>query len=328
MLHLRNRDVNKKASGSGFTLSTQVVVIASIAWAVIALLFFLLFSVPIPGEGRPSWYTPVTYVLENIALIWASLLCFRNWRSSQIVSGRTVWLLFSLGIFSYFIGNLILAQWELGWGKTPDVSPADLFFLLTYVLLGIGMGLAVASRKLSLSAVQWLILGLILILGIVVAYFVGFAPEGATEVPPPVLEQAAPAALPTEAPAAIAPEAPDTSAAPGWAIALEQQLEPFSDFVLKLYIIGDIILVVMATMLLLAFWGGKSSLPWRFIAAAAFSFYIADLWLFYALKYISDYETGALLEVFWIFSGCLFAIGAALEYDFSTRSRRGSRRRV
>jgi hypothetical protein len=81
----------------------------------------------------------------------------------------------------------------------------------------------------------------------------------------------------------------------------------------------------MATMLLLAFWGGRFSLSWRCIAAAALCFYIADIWFNYAVTYIPGYETGALPEVFWVFSGCLFAIGAALEYDLSTR--RQTRRR-
>jgi hypothetical protein len=116
--------------------------------------------------------------------------------------------------------------------------------------------------------------------------------------------------------------------APGWAIALEEFLAPFSTVVLLLYLIGDILLVLAATTLLLAFWGGRFSLSWRFIALAAMALYIADLWFFYAVYNIENYETGALPEVFFIFSPCLFAIGAALEYDLSTRSRRASRRRA
>jgi hypothetical protein len=81
-------------------------------------------------------------------------------------------------------------------------------------------------------------------------------------------------------------------------------------------------------MLLMAFWGGRFSLSWRFIAAAAFCFYIADMWFGYATKYFENYQTGSLPEVTWIFSGCLFAIGAALEHSLSTRSRRTTRRRV
>ena len=109
---------------------------------------------------------------------------------------------------------------------------------------------------------------------------------------------------------------------------MDNFLAPFVDIVAWLYIIGDIILVLMATTLLLAFWGGRFSLSWRFIAAASLCYYIADMWFNYAVSYIPDYRTGSLPEVFWIFSGCLFAIGAALEYDLSTRSRRASRRRA
>lgn len=324
--------MSKTSSRAKFNLSAQVVILAAIGWAVFALLFFLLFSIPVPGQGRPDWYTPMTYILENVAFIGAAVVCYRNWQSSQIVSGRSVWLLFSLGMLSYFVGNLILAQWEVGWGKTPDVSPADLFFLLTYVLVGLGMGLAVASRRISLSLVQWGIVAAIAALGLVIAYFVGFAPSAETaELSTTTLiaqaTPASPAAVPA-APILADPVAEAASTAPDWAIAIEQQLQPLSDLILKLYVIGDIVLVVMATMLLLAFWGGRSSLSWRFIAAAAFSFYIADLWFFYAIKYIPNYETGALPEVFFIFSACLFTIGAALEYDLSTRSRRSSRRRA
>jgi peptidoglycan/LPS O-acetylase OafA/YrhL len=110
----------------------------------------------------------------------------------------------------------------------------------------------------------------------------------------------APQAAPAEPAEAVAEE-PDNS--PAWVIATEEFLAPFASVVLLFYLVGDISLVVMATTLLLAFWGGRFSLSWRFIAAAALCFYIAD------------------------FSACLFAIGAALEYDLSTRSRRTSRRR-
>jgi len=63
------------------------------------------------------------------------------------------------------------------------------------------------------------------------------------------------------------------------------------------------------------------------IAAAAFSLYIADMGFKYALDKVANYESGGLIEVFWIFSPVLFDIGAALEYDFSTRTTRRSRRR-
>jgi hypothetical protein len=63
------------------------------------------------------------------------------------------------------------------------------------------------------------------------------------------------------------------------------------------------------------------------IAAAAFCLYLADVWFKYATTILTDYKSGGLPEVFWVFSGVLFGIGAALEYDLSSRSRRASSRR-
>ncbi len=306
--------MNKKTSLSGSSLlSAQNIVLAAIFWAVLALLFFLTFSTSAPGEARPDWYQKTTYILENIAFLAAGFLCLRNWRSSQIVSGGTVWLALGLGMLSYFIGNLLLAYWEVGLGQEPAVSPGDFFFILTYMFLGWGMLRAVISRELNLTPLQWVLLSLIAVGGVVIAIASGFSPPDAA------LDAAAEAA---DAATAI----PEASDSPAWALALEEQLAVIEAPVKWLYIVGDVILVVMASTLLLAFWGGRFSVSWRFIALSAFSFYIADIWFNYATNYIPDYQTGALPEVFWIFSPCLVAIGAALEHDLSTR-RQGRRRR-
>jgi hypothetical protein len=339
--------LSNKSSTKSFP-SVQTVVLVSTAWSVVALLFFLLFSAATPDAGRPIWYTVATYILENLAFLGAGWLCFRNWRSSLIVSGGLVWLSIGLGMFSYSLGNFLLAYWEIGLGKSPEVSPGDLFFILTYLFLGFGLFKAITSKQLNLAPLQWLIIAGMAGLGIMVAAI--FAPSSAAQaaMPPTAIAQAAPqnpaaVASPIASPSlqpfvapAVSPAATPEAApavaeepakeAPAWAIALEKQLEPLADIVGWMYIIGDVILVVMATTLLLAFWGGRFSMSWRFIAAAAMSYYIADLWFNYATRYIENYETGALPEVFWIFSGCLFAIGAALEYDLSTRRR--SRRRA
>ncbi|MEB3360039.1 MAG: hypothetical protein VKK04_25160 [Synechococcales bacterium] len=352
--------MNKNASKSSSLISVQTVVFAAIFWGVVSLLVFLLGS---PITPRPQWYGVITYFLENVAMLAAAILCFRNWRSPQIVSGRIVWLLFGLGISSYFVGNILLGWWELVWGLTPDVSPADLFFLLNYLLLGIGMLMAVVSKRLNLTFLQWLIVAGIAVIGTLLAYFISYAggeESTATAATPPVSgvhtpvvalvsvppQRALPlATTPPTAPggAPTSPEAlpsappvpseasPDSTAAsskaPQWVVALDKSLVPLAAIVSLLYVVGDIFLLVMATMLLLAFWGGRFSQSWRFIAAAAFSFYIADIWFAYAIEQIENYETGALPEVFWIFSGVLFSIGAAMEYSLSTRSRRGARRR-
>ncbi|MEO0407584.1 MAG: hypothetical protein AAF289_09565 [Cyanobacteria bacterium P01_A01_bin.135] len=340
-------------------ISAQTVILLAVLWAVVSLIVFLLGS---PISPRPQWYGIATYALENLAFLGAALLCLRNWRSSQIVSGRGVWLLFAIGMLSYFMGNLILGWWELVWDLSPDVSPADFFYLLTYLALGVGMLLAVISKRLSLTAGQYGIVAAIAVGGLALAYYVSYGgaedsarspyspslmPAAVAQAPPPSaappetpspspeappaapVPQANPAPTPPEGtvppPAEVEPPA-EASSAPAWVVALNEQLSPFADPVGLLYVAGDVFLLVMATILLLAFWGGRFSTSWRFIAAAAFSFYIADIWFAYAISQLDNYETGELPEVFWIFSAVLFSIGAALEYSLSTRSRRVRRR--
>lgn len=324
-------------------LSAQTLVISGIAWGVMALLYFLLFSVPDAATGeKPLWYVIGTYIFECAAFLVASILCLRNWQSPQIVSGRNVWLGIGLGMLSFFVGNILFGCWELVWGIDPDVSLGDLFYMITYLLLGWGMFLAVFSRRLNLELWQWGTLVAIALVAIALAIWVATPPEPSTEtvISPPATEKTipakptavkppakAPAVKHTGQPAAKAPEQSQESKAPAWVITLTEQLEPFARIVNLFYIIGDVLLLILATALLLAFWGGKFSNSWRMIAAATFSLYIADMWFKYATRLQGEYQSGGLLDVFYVFSAVLFGIGAVLEYDISTRSRRPGRRR-
>ncbi|MBD2187721.1 hypothetical protein H6F41_06135, partial [Pseudanabaena sp. FACHB-723] len=110
-----------KSSSSG--ISTQSIIWAAIAWAILALMFYLFLSAPTDSMGgikpeecdkvikdlsvRPNWYRYGTYIFQTIAIAVSGLLCLRNWRSPKIISGRNVWLGLGLGILSWGIGNLI-----------------------------------------------------------------------------------------------------------------------------------------------------------------------------------------------------------------------------
>lgn len=366
-------NISDKSSSPKPLFSVKTIVIAGIVWAVLALLFFLLFSITPPGEERPKWYLIGTYIFEQAAFLFAAILCFRNWRSPQIVSGRQVWLGIGLGMLFYFLGNFLFGFWELVWQLEPDVSLGDLFFIGTYIALAWGMIQAVVARRLNLEKWQWGIVVAIAAIGIALAYWVttlgntsaqaellpssnnvtlvaqaysapAAAPPAAkppAAKPPAAKPPAAnstfapaketkvtPAAKPT--PAATTPAAKEANtSAPPWIVAIDEQLKPFATPVGLFYVVADVLLLIIATMLLLAFWGGRFSQSWRMIAAAALCLYIADMWFKWAEKQ-PDYQSGSLPEVFWVFSGVLFAIGAALEYDTSTssRSRRsGARKR-
>jgi hypothetical protein len=353
------------------SLSVQTIVFAEIIWAVMALLFFLLFSVTEPGQERPIWYSYGTSVFEIGAFFSAAWLCFRNWRSPQIVSGRKVWLGVGLGMLCYVIGSLLFTYWETFLGRDAAVSPGDFFYVPTYLFLGWGMVMAFADRRLNLELWQWGIVVGIAAISIAFATWItidtstasqadlfGIGPASAQTapakpnpaVPQPkpsprssIRPQLTPKASPVAAPkAAASPQAAPFIApaiekspapvpvaekpSPAWVTTIEESLAPLKTFLDYFYVMADVFILIVATTLLMAFWGGRFSQSWRMIAAAAFSLYIADMWFKYATSKLPDYQSGGLLEIFWVLSGVLFGIGAALEYDLS-RSRRTSGRR-
>jgi hypothetical protein len=269
--------------------STQNIILVGMGWAVLALLYFLLFSAKIPGpngtEIRGDWYVLGTNIFEALAYLGAGVLCLRNWRSTQIVSSRRVWLFIGLGMLAYFIGGIIFGYIELVLGQEPDVSIADVFFVMTYLFLGAGMALALFSRRINLEKWQWLIVAAIGGLGSFLAWLISQQNQAPSSELDPIF----------------------------------QQLKVVIDW---FYVVSDVLLLIIATIMLLAFWGGKVSLSWRMIAAAAFSLYIADMWFKYATNYLPDYKSGDILEVFWVFSGVLFGMGAALEYEASLSLKR------
>ncbi|WP_044499479.1 hypothetical protein [Nostoc sp. PCC 7107] len=278
---------NNNSLSSKSIFSNRNIMLAGIAWAVAALLYFLLFSAKIPGangvESRAEWYVIGTNIFEALAYLGAGILCLRNWRSPQIVSSRNVWLAIAIGMLSYFLGGIFFGYTEIILKEEPDVSIGDVFFVLTYISLGVGMILAVASRRINLEKWQLLIVAAIGVFGSLVAWWIS-------------MQQT----TPTELLAAIL----------NW-----------------FYVVSDVVLLIIATTLLLAFWGGRVAQSWRMIAAAAFSLYIADMWFKFAQG--PSYQSGDILEVFWVFSGVLFGMGAVLEHDASlsrTRRERGRKR--
>lgn len=290
-----------------------------------------------------------TYILETLPFLGAAVLCYRNWHSPNIASGRNVWLGIGLAMISWFIANLLFGWWELYFGLDPDVSPADLFYLAFYLFLGWGMVLSVLPRRLNLEVWQWITVAAIAVVSIALAVWLVLAtpdtsPEANVDAVSLTTEQQASgvasskAGDPALAPSVKASQSASTTTAvtdrstqkqpPGWALALEKSLNPLSRPVNFFYIVGDVFLLIIASTLLLAFWGGRFVQTWRMIAAATICLYIADMWFKYVDATAVEYESGSLLEVFFVFSGVLFAIGAALEYDVSSRSRRSARKRA
>ncbi|MBW4663937.1 MAG: hypothetical protein KME01_07005 [Chroococcus sp. CMT-3BRIN-NPC107] len=282
-----------RVNSSKSLISLQTIVLIATFWGFLALLLALFFS---PSEPRAQWYIVTTYIFQYVAYLSAVVLCFRNTLAPTIISGRSVWLGIGFGLLSYLIGNLILGYWELVLQQEPtNVSPADLFFVGAYLFLGGGTISALSARRVNLERWQWGIVAVIATVGIAIAIFVA---NPATSI-----------------------SVPNETTTPIWSsAAIENSL-------LLFYIVADVLLLIIATIVMLTFWGGRFSQSWKMIAAAVFSLYIGDVWLIYAQNHIENYQGGALLEVFWVFSGVLFTIGATVEYEVSIGSRREKRGR-
>ncbi|NJM46140.1 MAG: hypothetical protein HC860_08125 [Alkalinema sp. RU_4_3] len=327
-------------------------------WGFLAFMFFLLFSIPDPTTGYPEWYSWGTAVFELVAFFTASLLCFRNGFSPQIASSRSVWLCLGLGMGFYFVGNIFFIFWESVLKRSADVSPGDLFYIVTYLCLAMAMGLAIFNRRLSLEPVQWAIVAIMTAVGVLIAAKLQLDTPAVTKanvlVEPTKVEllaevsqgdllaQAAPAKpaptlkaapkkpatpVPTKAPVKAAPVEAEIPA-PAWVTAIEESLQPLKPVLSLFYVAMDLILLVGSTILLLAFWGGKFAQSWRMIAAATFCLYIADVWFKYATDHIEGYQSGSFLEVGWVLCGVLFGVAALLEYSVSQARRNTSRRRA
>jgi hypothetical protein len=330
-------------------------------WGFLAFVFFLLFSIPDPSTGYPEWYSWGTAVFELVAFFTASVLCFRNAFSPHIASSRSVWLCLGLGMGFYFVGNIFFIFWESILKRSADVSPGDLFYIVTYLCLAMAMGLAIFNRRLNLEPVQWAIVAIMTAVGVLIAAKLQLdtplAKRASLRVEPTKVEllaevsplgsglfaQATPAKpaptikaavkkttapVPTKAVPEKAEPVETELPAPSWVTAIEAGLLPLKPILSLFYVAMDLILLVGSTILLLAFWGGKFAQSWRMIAAATFCLYIADVWFKYATDHIKDYQSGSFLEVGWVLCGVLFGVGALLEYSVSQARRSTSRRRA
>ncbi len=336
-------------SSSPSAQSSQPIYFAGAIWAFLATMYFLTQSSPDPSPT----YLAITAFFEIVAFFGASALCFRNVLSSNSVSGKNVWLGLGLGLGCYGIGSCLFAYWEVVLGQSPDVSLGDLFYIPAYFFLIYGMVMAVIKRQLNLELSQWAMILVVGVLGIVFAIFVSGSRKDAPSAglnsrffEAPAMAQAAPTTKPSPAIAkpSVKPspqptpsvqttktpipvvEAP-VSTMPVWATYVDSSLRPYKKAINWIYIASDVCLVVIATTLLTAFWGGRFSQSWRMIAFAAFSLYVADMSVKYSTLVNTNYESGSLPEVFFVFAAVMFGMGATLEYDLSN-SRRSSRRRA
>jgi hypothetical protein len=307
--------MRQPSSPSKFSLSTEIIVAAGICWSLLTLYCAVAFSMPLPGQEVPSWYVILGYIFDGVAYLGAALLCLRNWLCSQLLSDRRIWLFFSLRSWLYLLANFFFGYWELGLERFPDVSLADPFYIASYLCLLWGMLLAVRSRQVHLKTWQYVAIAGLVALGIWLGWLSSFPPSESQT----TLASTASILEPT-----VVAQSAVEKEAPGWVLGVEKSLAPLAGVLSLLYVASDVFLLVLAGTLVLTFWGGRFSRTWTVIATSALLLYAADIRYAYVISR-GNFETGGLLDTLWVFSGILLSIGAALEYDISTRLRQRRR---
>jgi hypothetical protein len=285
--------------------SRRNIVMGAIVWCVVTLGISVGFGGLVLGEERPMWYRWVTsYVLEDIAIAIAALLCLRNAFAKRIPSGQGVWLLMGLALGSFLLGSVFFTSWELLWNLNSTGCLGDPFFVIFYVLILIAMGMAIAGKRIRLNIYQWVLLGLI-------ALSASFLAHSAVAAPATPLVLAAAENL--QEPVTYAPTLPS------WVVAADIIIKPFGKNLNLFYIGCDIGLFCMSAMIMFACWGGKLSKAWQLNALAVFCIYVSDMWYAYASNHIPNYQAGYIGEIGWVFGVILFGIAAATEFEQSQR---------
>jgi hypothetical protein len=299
-----------------FSLGFGVIVAIALFWGMLAFYLALAFGSPLAEQTVPKWYLIVACILEQGAFLGAAWLCLRNWRYPQLVSDRRIWLFLGLGASLYCIGNFCFFYWEVVLERSPEVTLGDPFYVVAYPSLLTGMLFAVSSRGLYLKAWQWVVIAIVTGIAIALAWLV-------THPPSPTLSSVGLMKANTKSYeiASVGTAFLAVAKPPTWVVAVEKSLEPLLGILSLIYLINDVLLLVIAAVLLMNYWGGRFSQTWTLIALAALLLYIADIYFAYVVAH-GDYTTNSILDMFWTFSAIFLGLGSAWEYDLSVNPRR------
>jgi hypothetical protein len=275
-------------------LSKKNIQIWSSSLAIGTVLIYTLFGGLSSNTEHPVWYRiALTAGIQNTALLVSALLCLRNGLHQRMPAGNKAWLILSIATLSYLFGNIFFSAWETLWGLNPAGCLGDPFFVLFYLLVPISMLLTIVKNKMRLEAYQWAFLvaaaSLASLIVVVVTILI------------PTIQ--------------VAETIKTTTSAPEWVLAIDRVMKPYANNLNYFYVWSDVFLFTIAVAIVMGFWGMKLNRAWIINSFAVTCYYISDIWLAYASNHIENYQSGFILEIFWIFGALLFGLAAVTEFD-------------
>ena len=336
-----------RVSANNFTdkledfLTKKNIQIWSSSLVIGSILFYLVFGLSANTE-RPVWYRVAAVALQNMALLVSALLCLRNGLNRRMPIGSNTWTFLSVGLISYFCGNVFFSAWEVLWGLNSAGSLGDPFFVIFYTCTPIAMLLTIARKKVRLEAYQWSFLvaaaSLVSLIVVVVTIFIPPVNVTTNTSPNPVVqlvdnsskEQLSQQSNGSQSSSSSTPVIPDrktlkedtSESVPTWVLEIDRVIKPYANNLNYFYVWSDVILFTIATAIVMGLWGVKLHRAWIINSLAVTCYYVADIWFAYAANHIENYQSGFLLEIFWTFGAVLFGLAAATEFDIMlTRER-------
>lgn len=268
------------------------------AWGTVFLVFvltiYLMFGFTEVGTARPIWFKFVTSFFSTIAMLGTFSLCWRNSLQAHIPSGQKVWGLFSWATIAILMSQMLTAIWELGFGLKSGASPADFCNVAFYALTIWGLGLVMAQQKVALSRIHMLMVGIVAVAASIIAMQIMISATFSTST---------------------------SVSGVAWANSIDHLLQPLVEVFGLFYLFSDVALIVMAAILFLGFWGGRMGTTWQIVSQGLACIYLADMRFAFLAK-TGGYESGDLLEVFWIAGFVQLSIAAALEWENAHRVKR------
>src|ERR1700730_8632846 len=133
-------DYLKKLSRQTYT-ATAIVIFISVV-SLIWLVFHIGGKIPVGRATLLVFYSNSVYAFVSfVGAMWCFQTVYRARRGPVILTARhrRAWLLIGLGLLANGIGGVIYTYLEDYVMKNPVPSPADFFFMLTYILTFAGL---------------------------------------------------------------------------------------------------------------------------------------------------------------------------------------------